>query len=127
MGASPLGNSLGYRGCTLLVDIATGGVIQKFDVVSHPSYPLTGIENGCYYDGHLYGSFMYSTWDDQENHRGMVDLNLDTGTIVYHQPTWEFGNSGISTIASSIPPISLNNSITMFLGKSVSYRGVAGI
>jgi len=75
-------------GKTTVIDMLSGEILKEFAVSTHSSYPHGGVHHACYYDGCLYGSFDYVTIDDQENHRGMVKINLDTEEITYYQPSW---------------------------------------
>lgn len=88
MANSALAGNASYPGKTTIIDITSGGIVKEFSTATHQNYPQGGCFKGCYYEGHLYASFDYVTIDDQENFRGMVDINIDTELIVYHEPTW---------------------------------------
>lgn len=88
LGQSDFIGNPGYPGKLAIIDIDSGSIVKTYTTSSHQNFPWGGITDAVYYEGHLYGSFDYTTYDDQDNRRGMCDINIDTDTIVYHQPTW---------------------------------------
>jgi len=87
-GNSALPTHSQYPGKLILVDLNSGAIVKTFTTVSHNSFPHGGLNWVTYYDGYIFGSFDYTTVDDQENHRGMCKIHIDSEIITYHEPTW---------------------------------------
>ncbi len=77
-----------WKGLLRIYDSVGGGEIQSIDVDSNPGFPYHGLRNICFIGGKIYGTFQYEADYGEAEKRGLCELNLGTGGVIYHRPSW---------------------------------------
>jgi len=66
-----------------------GSLLYEWLTLVDSDFPYHGTSNHLsYYDNHLYFNILYNNGVGYSNMRGMCDINISTGSISYHRPTW---------------------------------------
>lgn len=77
-----------WKGRTDIYALDTGNLVKEYSYDTDIGYPYNGIRFIEHYNGKLYGTFNYNDDYGQENHRGMVRIDLATHAISYLQPSY---------------------------------------
>lgn len=91
-----------YTGRLLIITLDTGLVVKNYSETGYSAFHYYGAKYLTYYDGHVYASFEYLDTYDQQDRRGMMDIDLATDSIVYVQPSYAtVDNYGIYQIVAT--------------------------
>lgn len=75
-------------GYLLIYDLVYGGQLYNFHQTTHAGFPWLGLSWPFHYNGHVYGTMIYSDLYGNEDRYGLVDITLSTGAIQYYRPSW---------------------------------------
>lgn len=77
-----------YTGRLLILTLDTGLIVKNYTETNNSGFHYYGAKYLTYYNGHVYASFEYLVDYDQQDRRGMMDIDLATDSIVYVQPSY---------------------------------------
>lgn len=76
-------------GGLFLMSLYSGGLVKSYYEGTVPGFPTNGVTNFCYWNGKIYAAFNYSSAYDQVDKRGLMEIDLATDAILFHQPTYK--------------------------------------
>jgi hypothetical protein len=71
-----------------IYQLSTGARIADIRNSSNPGFPYYGLYDICYRDGKIYGDIEYTDTYDQQDRRGIVEIELVDYTCIYHRPSY---------------------------------------
>lgn len=84
------GGNMSYNGGVVVHDMTSGAAVYEcYGYAMDPSFPYHGAySRPKFYNGHVYFDICYANIAGYTNQIGMCDINISTGSILYHRPTW---------------------------------------
>lgn len=77
-----------WQGKLNVLNVNNGGLVKEYTFAGNPTFPYQGVGYLTYYNNSVFASFLYRTYNSQDNYRGLVEINISNDTIQYHRPDW---------------------------------------
>lgn len=104
-----------------IISISSGGISKLLRKSEMAALPLNGFmhRRGLWFDGtSLYAGIVYSDAFEEQDRRGLCEINLQSGGVFYWKPSWgTYDNYGLRSIVAAGPNhllMSSNYGITRF-------------
>lgn len=76
------------KGRLIIYSISTGAQVKDYYIDTNSSMHYYGLNQICFYNGVIYGTFYYTALYSQDARRGLCKIDIATDTITYHRPSW---------------------------------------
>jgi hypothetical protein len=77
-----------WKGKLCIYDIDSAALYKSFEYDTHGDFPYYGLRSPTYYDGKIYGGFLYQSQYAQSDFRGLCILDPFSEHIAYRRPSW---------------------------------------
>jgi hypothetical protein len=87
------GYDQGYYGAMWIYTIDTGATFKKYHNSTHSGFHRYGIGPHTYQDGKIYGAVAYTSGWQQQDRRGIMEVDFFTDTFYYRRPSHAYYDS----------------------------------